>query len=72
MPEPLEMRTLGDAYPQEQARCRELLVVYLALGPTGLFGATMIEAVLKRADEAAISGDVVAMIRLYHEMKGLE
>ena len=63
------MTSLGEEYPKEQARCRELLTQYQEIGPPGRFGALMIEDMLRRADEAAISGDVIAMIRLYEEMK---
>ena len=35
----------------------------------GTFGALMIEDMLKRADQAVMSGDVVQMIRLYEEMR---
>ena len=64
--------SLGEAYPQEQARVRELLGIYKGLGPVGTFGAVMIEDVLKRADKAAIEGDVVAMSRLSKEMQGCQ
>lgn len=63
------METLGDAFPEEQARCRKLLSVYKSIGPAGIFGATMIEDCLQRADKAAISGDLVEMIRTYKEMQ---
>jgi len=63
------MSSLGDEYPIEQARVRELLGQYKFIGPAGTFGATMIEQTLQRADTAALSGDVVAMIRSYQEMK---
>lgn len=63
--------SLGEAFPIEQARVRELLGLYKSI-PTGAFGAAMIEAVLRRADAAAASGDLVAMIRSYEEMKGCE
>lgn len=67
------MSSLGTEYPKEQARCRELLSEYRQMpNGAGFFGATMIEAVLKRADEAAVSGDVLAMLRSYEEMKGCE
>jgi hypothetical protein len=68
----MEMNTLGDRFPAEQARVRELLGEYKALGSVGAFGALMIEQVLRRADSAAVSGDVVAMLRSYEEMKGCE
>lgn len=64
------MTSVGEAYPKEQARVRELLGVYKSLGPVGGFGAMMIEQVLQRADQAAVSGDVIAMLRSYEELKG--
>lgn len=64
------MASLGEAYPVEQARCRELLQVYRDLpNGVGMFGAVTIEDVLRRADVAASSGDVVAMLRSWGEMK---
>lgn len=36
----------------------------------GSFGAMMIEQSLAAADQAAMSGDVVAMIRAYEAMRG--
>ena len=66
------MTTLGDDYPLEQARCRELLGFYKEIGASGVFGARMIEAVLKRADKAAADQDVAAMVRVYAEMKECE
>ncbi len=63
------MSSLGDEFPKEQARCRELLWQYQEIGPVGMFGHAMISQVLRDADEAAISGDLVAMIRAYKAMK---
>lgn len=61
--------SVGELFPKEQARVRELLGVYKSI-PTGGFGAIMLEQVLRRADEAAISGDPVAILRSYEELKG--
>lgn len=61
--------TLGDEYPKEQARCRELLGLYKEIGPAGQFGALMIEDMLRRADEAVVQGDVIAMLRVFQEMQ---
>jgi hypothetical protein len=66
------MSSLGEQYPKEQARVRELLGEYKKIGAAGVFGATLIEDTLRRADEAAVSGDVVAMLRLLGEMRKLE
>lgn len=67
-----DAKTLAEALPLEQARCRELLVAYKEIGPAGAFGAVVIEEALRQADVASASGDVVAMIRSYQELKGLE
>ena len=62
--------TLGDALPEEMARCRRLLGVYKEIGPVGAFAHAMIENDLKVADAAMVSGDLVAMIRAYEALKG--
>lgn len=65
------MTSLAEEYPKQQARCRELLQMYREI-PTGLIGASMIEIVLKEADEAAVSGVLLDMITVFEKMKGLE
>lgn len=64
--------TLGDDMPKEQQRVRELLGEYKAIGPSGRFGAIVIEATLREADQAVMSGDVVRMIAAYQALKGCE
>ncbi len=64
------MSSVGQEFPKQQARCRALLEQYTSIGPAGQFGHLMISQVLERADQAAISGDVVAMLRSFEEMKG--
>ena len=66
------MSSLGEEFPKEQARCREVLSSYKEIGPAGSFGAAMIEQTLQRADKAAAEGDLVAMIKSFEEMKGIE
>lgn len=66
------MSSVGEKFPVEQARVRELLDYYKALGYAGTFGALAIEEVLQRADSAAISGDPVAILRSYEELRGCE
>lgn len=66
------MKTLGDDFPVEQARVRKILGYYKEIGPAGAFGALMIEAVLRRADRAAVEQDLPAMICAYQEMKDIE
>lgn len=66
------METLGDALPKEMARVREVLGHYKEIGPAGMFGAAFIEQDLKAADQAVISGDVVAMLQAYETLKRIE
>lgn len=66
------MNTLGDALPKELARVREVLGEYKAIGPAGAFGVMMIEHVLKEADAAIISGDLVSMISSYKKLKDVK
>ena len=66
------MHTLGEKLPEEQARVREVLGYYKEIGPAGLFGAKMIEQSLRKADEAVMSGDVVAMIAAYNDLKDIQ
>ena len=66
------MSSVGEMFPIEQARVRELLGEYKKIGPAGIFGAMVIEGVLHRADLAAISADPVAILRSYEELKGCE
>ena len=64
-----EPTTLGDEFPKEQARVRELLADYKSIGQSGIFAATIIEGVLAQADRAAISGDLVEMLKAYKRLK---
>ena len=64
-----EHESLGDALPKEIARVREVLGHYREIGPAGAIGAAFIEADLREADKAMMSGDVVAMIRVYQTLR---
>lgn len=66
------MSSLAEVFPAEQERVRELLKDYEDIGPSGAFGAAMIRQVLKEADAAAISGDVVRQLRAYEALKGCQ
>ena len=66
------METLGEAFPKEQARVREVLGHYKEIGRPGMFGAAMIEMALQRADMAASCGDVVMMLQVYEELKEIK
>lgn len=68
------METLGDALPKEMARVRELIVLYRdpELRGAGNLAARMMEISLRQADVAVMSGDLVAMIRAYEDLRGYE
>lgn len=65
------MDSLGDALPKEQARVREVLSIYKSI-PQGEMGAMFIEQSLQAADKAVMSGDVVAIIAAYEDLKEIE
>lgn len=62
------MESLAVEFPKQQQRVRDLLETYNTI-PTGAFGAMMLRQALSRAEQAAASGDVVAMLRSYEELK---
>lgn len=64
-----ETKSLAEAFPEEQERVRELLQEYVAIGRAGLFGATILRATLRRAEEAAASGDTIRMIQSFRELQ---
>ena len=63
--------SVGEDFPRQIERVRELLDAYREI-PTGGFGAKMIADVLRRAEAAQASGDVVAIVRSYTELKDCE
>lgn len=66
------MSSLAEEYPKEQARVRQILGQYQAIGPEGFFGAAMIEQTLAQADRAATSGYVIDMLKAFEEMKKIK
>lgn len=64
--------SVGEDFPKEQARCREVLAQYKELGPSGVLGGVLIEATLCEADAAMASGDIVRILRAYKAMQGVE
>ncbi len=65
------METLGDAFPKEQKRLRELHG-YAQKIPSGRFYCMVIEDLLQRADKAVMEQDLPAMIVIYKEMKEIK
>lgn len=66
------MKSLAEALPEEQARVRELIVMFRdpEINGAGDIAAALMEQSLAAADRAIISGDVVAMMRCYEDLKG--
>lgn len=69
---PREHETLGTAFPREQQRVRELIPLYKAIGPAGAFGLAMIKRALSNAERAAISGDILAIMQAYEELRSFK
>jgi hypothetical protein len=66
------MSTLADQLPAEQKRVREMIALYEEIGPAGAFAIAMMKVALERAERAAASGDTVAILRSYEELKGFK
>lgn len=65
-------QNLMEAVIAECNRCRALVREYEAIGPAGFFGATVIGAGIVEAERAMESGDVVALLRAYEDLRGYE
>ncbi len=63
------MSSIGTEFPKEQERVRKVLTQYEAIGNPGIFGATMIKESLCKAEQAAISGDVIKILQAYEDLK---
>jgi hypothetical protein len=68
----MTQKSLAELLPEEQARVRVVLGHYKEIGTPGMFGAMMIERSLQEADKAVMSGDVVAMILAYEDLKTIK
>lgn len=65
--------TLGDALPREMARVRdEVMPAYASIGSPGALALAMMRRDLDAAAKALATGDVVAMLRAYEELKGYQ
>jgi hypothetical protein len=64
--------SVGEDFPRQQQRARELLKAYQDIGPEGYFGVQVIQSALEKADQALASGDVVAILRSYEQLRDLK
>lgn len=65
-------QSVGEDFPRQQARVREILGHFKAIGPAGMFGAALIERILQRADAAQASGDIIKILVSYNELIGVK
>lgn len=65
------MTSLGEAFPVEQERVRQIMLSAKEIGPSGRLLVLICEDVLRRADRAAVQQDLPAMITVYREMQSL-
>jgi len=65
--------SVGEDYPKQQARLRKLREDVARLPVHSVFFYLMaLDSALHNAEEAAISGDIVEMLRAYNEMREFE
>lgn len=65
--------SLADALPKEMARVRDnVMPLYVEIGPPGALALHFMRQALDEAARAMASGDLVAMIRAYENLKGFE
>lgn len=65
-----EIRTLGEALPEEIARVRDHILPEYDKIPGGFIASGLMRADLDAAARALAEGDLVAMIRVYESLKG--
>ena len=63
---------VSDDFPREQARIRECLEHGREIGPAGRFYCAVAEDLLRRAEKAFASGDIIEIVRMYQEMRGFQ
>jgi hypothetical protein len=61
---------LAEALPEQQKRVRQLIPMYESIGPASAFAVACMCESLSQAERAASSGDVIAMLRAYEDLKG--
>lgn len=65
--------SVGEALPREIKRIRETVIpAYESIGPAGMFGLAFIRQSLTRAEDALSSGDVIAIVRAYADLKEIK
>ena len=65
-----EVESLGEAFPREMTRVRALAQVYAQAGPAAGYALAGMNRDLDAAQKALAESDVVAMVRIYKDLKG--
>lgn len=67
------MTTLGEDFPKQMARVRDVLIPQLeSIGPASGFAIAMMKRSLDRAAVAMAENDLAAMIAVYQELKSYQ
>jgi len=64
--------SVGEDFPVQQARVRQIQLYAREIGPPGAFLVAMAEQSLREAEAAAISGDPVRILRAYEDLRSYE
>lgn len=63
------MPNLAEGMKDEVRRARKLKEEFLRMGPSGMAGATVIEADIREVEDAQASGNVINMLAAYDKLK---
>lgn len=67
------MANLIEGLLKEMNRVRELIKIYESLPDgAGFIAASMMKVSIKKAEEAIATGDIVAELKAYEDLKGFE
>ncbi len=62
---------LIEGIQEEMNRVRELRTQYAVIGPSGIFGCSMIDAEIKLAEKAVAESDIVEMLKSCKRLQGI-
>lgn len=67
-----DLKSLGEALPEEIQRVMDIRDIYLNTGTAGAFASALMKRSIDRASKAMVSGDVIEMLRCYEDLKSYE
>jgi len=65
-------KSVGEDILIELKRNRELLQMYIEIGPAGSFGAAMINQDIDNAEKALSEGNIIEILKSYEKLKNNE